>query len=534
MSDTPEDGAAGRRPDRASGPRRPARRADDRRGRERTAQGPDPQGRDPRNRTAQNRAAQARSTPAPPDRVQPARRIALEVIVAVRESDAYANLLLPVKLARAGLAGPDAALATELTYGTLRQQGYYDEVIALAAARPVERIDPGILDVLRLAVHQLLSMRTAHHAVVDEAVSLAREVGSQSATGFVNGVLRAITRTAPADWHDRVMAVPRSDDARLAVEYSHPVWIVRAFRRALAAEGREIELEDLLADNRAPRVGLVALPGLAEAIDIPRSRPSRFSPVGAVIEGGDPAQWPLVASGRARVQDEGSQLAALALSRARPIVAGERWLDMCAGPGGKTALLGAEAETHGATLVANEIVPARAGLVRNAVAALTRPPQVLEQDGTLFGAAMPAQFDRILLDAPCTGLGALRRRPEARWRKSPKDVAGLVPLQAALLASGLDALRPGGVLAYVTCSPHLAETRRVVDEAIALRHGAARLLDTAAILARVTVEPLELGETGGGPGHVQLWPHRHGTDAMFICLIRKAHPDDSADGPAPA
>ena len=466
--------------------------------------------------------------PAQPFRVQPARRVAFDVIRAVGESDAYANLLLPTRLERAGLTGQDAALATELAYGTLRMQGYYDAVLTLAAGRKVDQIDPPILDVLRLATHQLLSMRVAQHAAVDEAVSLAREVGSRSATGFVNGVLRAITRSEPADWHERVMATPRSDDERLAIEYSHPVWIVRAFRRALAAEGREIELEDLLeADNAAPRVSLVALPGLSTTADLPRSRPARFSPVGVTSEGGDPAQWPVVRTGHARVQDEGSQLAALALSRAQPVRAGERWLDLCAGPGGKAALLAAEAARSGATLVANEILPARAELVRKALAALPNPPQVLVQDGTLIGSTAPEQFDRILLDAPCTGLGALRRRPEARWRKQLKDVADLATLQAGLLDSGLAALRPGGLLAYVTCSPHLAESRAIVDGVVKRSDGLVTKLDTAAVLAEVTSEPLDLGES---TGHVQLWPHRHGTDAMFICLLQKAAP---ATGEAP-
>ncbi|WP_235928888.1 RsmB/NOP family class I SAM-dependent RNA methyltransferase [Marisediminicola senii] len=449
---------------------------------------------------------------------------------AVRESDAYANLLLPVRLERAGLNGADAGLATELTYGTLRMQGYYDQVIAIAAGRDTSKIDAPILDVLRIACHQLLSMRTAQHAAVDEAVSLAREVGSRSATGFVNGVLRTITRTDPADWHDRVMSTPRSDDERLASEYSHPVWIVRAFRRSLAAEGREVELEDLLAaDNVAPRVSLVALPGLSTADDLPRSRSAEYSPIGVVSEGGDPGRWPVVRTGRARVQDEGSQLAALAVSRARPATPGEAWLDMCAGPGGKAALLAAEASIAGATLVANEVVPARAELVRSSLSALPDAPEVTVLDGTKIGEAMPERFDRILVDAPCTGLGALRRRPEARWRKQPSDVASLQVLQAALLASAVAALKPGGIVAYVTCSPHLAESRLIVDQLIGRSDGEVSRLDTAAVLQQVTVAPLDLGTTSG---HVQLWPHRHGTDAMFICLLQKAGQQSDQPGHA--
>jgi len=452
-------------------------------------------------------------------RVQPARRVAFEVITAVRTSDAYANLLLPVKLERSKLGAQDAALATELTYGTLRQQGYYDAVIELVAGRSTRDIDEAILDVLRLGTHQLLSMRVASHAAVDEAVELAKEVGSRSATGFVNGVLRTISRSEPEQWRERVMETPRNEDERLSLEFSHPIWIVRAFRRALDAEGRVAELEALLeADNFAPRVSLVALPGLATVADIRGAQSAKYSPIAAVSDGGDPALWPAVAEGRARVQDEGSQLAALALSRARPIVAGERWLDLCAGPGGKAALLAAEAIQGGATLVANEIMPARAELVRRALALLPSPPHVLVQDGRAVGQQLAGEFDRVLIDAPCTGLGALRRRPEARWRKRPTDVPELATLQAELLDAGLLALKPGGILAYVTCSPHLAETVGVVA-AVLKNFPEITRIDTAEVLASFTKKTLALGDRGDGS--VQLWPHRNGTDAMFICLLER-------------
>ena len=447
--------------------------------------------------------------------VQPARRIALDVILAVRDSDAYANLLLPVRLERAKLNTADAGLATELTYGTLRRQGYYDAVIAIAAGRPVEKIDPAILDVLRLACHQLLSMRVAQHAAVDESVQLAKTVGSNSAVGFVNGVLRTITRTTVDEWHTRVLKGISGDDA-LATDSSHPLWIVRAFKQALAAEGRESELGELLdADNVAPRVSITALPGHSTVDEID-AYASPFSPIAATLDGGDPLQLVAVREGRARVQDEGSQLAALALSRARPISPGEQWLDLCAGPGGKAALLTAEARQGGAIMTANELVPARAQLVRNALAVFENPPEVWEEDGTTIGERYPNAFDRILLDAPCTGLGALRRRPEARWRKVPRDVAQLSGVQAALLSSALKALKPGGILAYVTCSPHLAETKVIVEGALKKWPSVSRL-DTRAVLDTITTNPLDLPDSES----VQLWPHRHGTDAMFIQLLSK-------------
>ena len=448
---------------------------------------------------------------------QPARRIALDVIMAVRDSDAYANLLLPVRLGRAKLSEADAGLATELTYGTLRMQGYYDRVIAMAANRSTDKIDPAVLDVLRLACHQLLSMRVAQHAAVDESVELAKTVGSNSAVGFVNGVLRTITRTDADTWRERVMAEAGSGEEALAFEYSHPLWVTRAFRQVLVAEGREAELESALAaDNVAPRVSIAALPH-ESTVDELDAYPAAFSPVGVILDHGDPLNLAAIREGRARVQDEGSQLAALSLSRARPIRAGEQWLDLCAGPGGKAALLAAEARAGGAILTANELVPARAELVRKALAVFSSPPEVWELDGTEVGALYPASFDRILLDAPCTGLGALRRRPEARWRKQPSDVAGLGNLQAKLLASAIAALKPGGLLAYVTCSPHAAETKAIVTSVLRRAVDFERM-DTPAVLQSIVKEPLDLPDAT----HVQLWPHRHGTDGMFIQLLSKA------------
>lgn len=460
------------------------------------------------------------NTPSRPNthtRVQPARQVALDVLLAVRESDAYANLLLPTRIARAGLDSADAGLATELTYGTLRMQGFYDRVIAIAAGRPVEKIDPPLLDVLRLGTHQLLNTRVPSHAAVNESVGLARTVGSRSGTGFVNGVLREIGRHTVEEWRDEVASRAKNDDDRIAALSSHPVWVVRALRRSLESEGRVDELPALLeADNTAPRVNLIALPGLVQGPA--EARPDRFSPSGFTVGGGDPQGLVEESGGRIRVQDEGSQLAALALTRARPVVAGERWLDLCAGPGGKAALLAAEALAGGASLVANELVPARAELVRRALAPVPLDVPVWELDGTVVGVEHPEAFDRILLDAPCTGLGALRRRPEARWRKSPRDVAELTVLQAALLDSAVAALKPGGLLAYVTCSPHIAETRGIVASALE-RHGdVLEPQQTADAVQSFAAERLDLA---GDPRDVQLWPHRHLTDAMFIALLRK-------------
>jgi 16S rRNA (cytosine967-C5)-methyltransferase len=460
--------------------------------------------------------------PAGPDRtVQPARSVAYGVLRAVTDSDAYANLLLPASIAEAGLNQQDAALATELTYGTLRRRGTYDAIISSAAGRAAEDIDPPVLDALRLGAHQLLATRVAEHAAVNESVNLVAGAQGRGAAGFANAVLRRIARDTPGTWQQTIAQAARSDDERLSLSSAHPVWIIRALRRALAAEGREAELDELLAaDNASPEVTLVALPGLAKP-----SEPRRpYAPTAFGSPGGDPHRVVADAAGAVRVQDEGSQLVALALADVRPIEPGERWLDLCAGPGGKTALLAAIAHEHGAALEANEVVPARAGLVRSALRAVPGEIVVHEQDGRALAASRPETYDRILVDAPCTGLGALRRRPEARWRKTPADVADLVALQTELLTAAVAALKPGGIVAYVTCSPHLAETTGVVSEVLRDRDDVVEL-DARRVLSDVARSPIDLADDGSH--RVQLWPHRHGTDAMFLALLQRVPEGES-------
>ena len=466
---------------------------------------------------------------APKAWISGARLVAYDVLRDVEERDAYANLALPAKIRAANLDARDAALATELTSGTLRGQGRYDRIIELAANRPIADIDPRTRNVLRLGVHQLRSMRVGAHAAVNESVELQRRVAVPQGAGFVNGVLRTVGRADPAEWDDRINDEAASADESLAQRSSHPVWVLRALRAALTAEGRADELGALLeADNLPPRVSVAALPGQGfdaddETLEHAGLRASGPSPIGFELAGGDPIsaiKAAGAADGTVRVQDQGSQLAALLLTRAKPVVPGERWLDLCAGPGGKTAVLAADALRSGATLDANEVSPARAGLVRRAVAGVPLTVPVSEEDGRERHINLPGAYDRVLVDAPCTGLGALRRRPEARWRKQPGDIPELAQLQQELFLAGFEALAPGGVLAYVTCSPHLAETTSVVAEARRVLGDAIEPIDTATVIRRVAASEIDVVDNEAD-GHVQLWPHRQGTDAMFISLFRK-------------
>jgi len=451
------------------------------------------------------------------------RRTAYDVLAAVRDRAAYANLLLPKLLAERQLTGRDAALATELAYGTLRGQGSYDAVLAACSDRPLDKLDPPVVDILRLGTHQLLNTRVGAHAAVATSVDLAKAVVGPRVSGYVNAVLRRVATRDLEAWLAIVAPDPGADpDGYLAIRYSHPRWIVAAYRDALGdVAGAELAAA-LEAGNARPRVTLATLPGgpPREEVMPADAEPGRWSPYAFTLPSGDPA--PLVAAGAAAVQDEGSQLAAIAVSSVplahRPDDQPEHWLDLCAGPGGKARLLYGLAAARGARLTAAELHPHRAALVTETLTRAARqlagkpPPfDVLVADGTSPPWAA-GTFDRVLVDVPCSGLGALRRRPEARWRKSAADLKELTALQRDLLRAALDAVRPGGVVGYVTCSPVPAETRDVVTDVTGSRPDV-EILDAPAVLSDVpgTRSPAAL--------FAQLWPHRHGTDAIFIALL---------------
>lgn len=431
--------------------------------------------------------------------------VAYRTLAAVTEDDAYANLVLPRLLDFHHVTGRDAAFATELAYGTLRLRGTLDAIISAAARREVSAIEPAALDVLRLGAYQLLRTRVATHAAVDTSVSLAREVVGHRVSGFVNAVLRKISQKNASDWLDTLVTGDETTD--LALEFAHPEWIVREFRKALNDEAEVVAA--LGADNDAPEVHLAARPGLISTralADEAAGRRGHWSPYAVHLSGGAPKDLPAIRTGRAHVQDEGSQLMAVALTRAALIGSeDDRWLDLCAGPGGKASLLGAIAAEHGARVTAVEVSPHRAELVAKSTSGL--PVTVVTADGREFES--DELFDRVLVDAPCSGLGALRRRPEARWRRSESDVPALVELQRELLSAALRLVRPGGVVAYVTCSPAVAETTEVV----AAVDGNVERLDIREALP-------DMPDLGPGPS-VQLWPHRHDTDAMFGALLRR-------------
>jgi 16S rRNA (cytosine967-C5)-methyltransferase len=441
--------------------------------------------------------------------------VAFEAMRAVARGG-YANLVLPKLLRDWDLFGRDAAFATELTYGATRLRGRYDPVIRQVAGR--SQIDPAVMDVLRLGVHQVAAMRVPDHAAVAASVAVARNSIGPGESTFVNAILRAVTEGP----YDTLLDQVAPDDGQLehlAIRRSHPLWVIRALRQAMVAAGRDPdELPQVLdsANQNAP-VTLVARPGLITPEQLAEqvknrtkgeTTPGQWANTALIMSRGAPGDLQAIRHGQAAVQDEGSQLVALALAQAQVEDDAGRWLDLCAGPGGKAGLLGAIAAQQGAHLTANEPQEHRAELVRHAVAHVQDHVTVTQEDGRM----LDGQFDRVLVDAPCTGLGALRRRPEARWRHSPKDLASLGPLQRELLAVGIDRARPGGVVVYATCSPHVAETRLVVQDVLKARSD-----------AQVEVPPEVLAQTGAADaeGLVQLWTDQQGTDSMFIAVIRK-------------
>lgn len=427
--------------------------------------------------------------------IDPARRAAYDALRAVTGQDAYANLVGPEQLQQRHVTGRDAAFATELLNGTCRLQGTYDLVIEAASGRALRTLQPSVVDVLRLGAHQVLSMRVPAHAAVAASVDLAGAAIGERVTGLVNAITRRVAARDLDGWLD-LLADGLDERGALALRTHHPRWIVDAYADVLPAD----ELETALAANNvAPVTSLVVRPGLASVEELVAAGATADPdvPTGAHLVGA-PGDLAAVREGRAGVQDPGSQRVALRLADPSLQAPLGPWLDLCAGPGGKAALLAGLAMENATTLVANELQPHRAELVRRALRAYAGPlaPTVVCGDGTA-PTWEPHTFARVMADVPCSGLGALRRRPESRWRRTPADVAGLVPLQRRLLASALDSAAPGGVVAYVTCSPHRAETREVVDAVLGERTDASRIgADT------------------------QLWPHRDGTDAMFCALLR--------------
>lgn len=432
-----------------------------------------------------------------------ARLLAFDLLTEVNRNEGYSNLLLPQALNASKLEDRDRSLVTELLYGTIRMQGKHDWVLSQISDRPWSEVDPGIIDICRLGVHQIHEMRIPDHAAVAATVEVARKRIGESKASFVNALLRSVTRKSIEDWFSPLASIT-DPVARFSIQYSHPEWIVSAYFDLLK-DWDEVEAA-LKINNEAATPTLVSWPGFStqqDLIDI-GGEPTDFSPYGVHWKG-NPGSLDLIKARKIGVQDEGSQLVAEVFAKAAD---GASWLDLCAGPGGKAALLSSIARQRDIRFTANEISAARAVLVSQVV----HGDRVLVSDGRTVGASSE-KFDAILIDAPCTGLGALRRRPEVRWRRTLQDLRALTQLQRELVDSAIQALKPGGVLGYATCSPHLAETSIQIAD-IKKKHLEVQQIDVDQFLP-----PTLHGATRDGA--MSLWTHKHGTDAMYLALFRK-------------
>ena len=437
----------------------------------------------------------------------PARLIAFDLVTQVNRGGAFANLRLPELLAESNLEQRDRAFATELSYGTLRMQGKHDYAITKKIDRPFAELDEKVVDILRLGVHQIFEMRVPVHAAVGETVELARAVAGESKASYVNALLRAIAAD-PDIYTELEIDESVENLEKLAILYSHPKWIISAYFDQLKDWDAVVEL---LKKNNIPAAPqIVAWPGKSTVAEILETGGSKL-PIGtySVLSDHLPNEYPAIKDKRAGIQDMGSQLVAEIFFGTSDSTS-HSWLDLCAGPGGKAALLNNLLTENfpNAKFLANEPSEHRAELVARVVP----KSKIISFDGrnsSEFGGT----FDRILIDAPCSGLGALRRRPEARWRRSINDLKELLPLQRDLIDSAYEMLNVGGVIGFATCSPLLAETKGQVLDAM-YRHKDLKLLNIA--------DFSPAGEVGvNSDGTLQLWTHLQECDSMFLALLKR-------------
>jgi 16S rRNA (cytosine967-C5)-methyltransferase len=372
------------------------------------------------------------------------------------------------------------------------------------------------MDVLRLGAYQLLFMRIPSHAAVSESVDLARKVAGPGSAKFVNAVLRKISTKSWDEWRDEVTADLQPAD-KLAVTYSYPAWVIRALADAYGVDAQGV-IPILEAGNEPADVTLIARPAQSDVDELlaeTHGHKGKYSPYAVVMNreanvSRRPGDLDDVKTGRVGVQDEGSQVVALVVASVPVEGSEERWLDMCAGPGGKAAILAGLASQRDIDFTALEPVPARSRLVENSLRHAPGHYEVITTDAREFESA--DKFDRILIDAPCTGLGALRRRPESRWRKQPGDVPALAALQKELLEHASGLVRVGGVIGYATCSPHLSETKAIVDGFLR-KHNDFELVEIGGVIP-------ELGFDASATA-LRLRPDVHGTDGMYLAVLKK-------------
>jgi 16S rRNA (cytosine967-C5)-methyltransferase len=434
--------------------------------------------------------------------VSPARACAYAVVRRVFEEDAYADRALHAEAAP--LAPRDRGLATRLAYGVVQRKATLDHVIETLARRPPTKLEPAVLAALRLGVFQLALMdRVPAHAAVGESVELAKQ-HSRGGAGLVNAVLRRAVKEA----RPLIGALPDRTPEQAALRHSHPLWIAEMWFEQLGADAARA----LMAANNEPAEAAIRANALKIDRDALAGRlgvPARATelPDGLVIEAPfDAFSSPLWHEGLFMPQSRAAQ----AVSRALDPQPGDSVLDLCAAPGAKTTHLAALMRNEG-RVTAVERHPGRAEALRRTAARMgAEIVSTLVQD-----AAQPIDgtYDRVLVDPPCSDLGTLAARPDARWRKQPQDVAQLAQLQQRILERGAEVLRPGGTMVYSTCTISPRENERQI-EAFLGRHADLRLDDMPS--------DLPVWDHPTVPRVSQTLPHRDGTDGFFIARMRKA------------
>lgn len=449
--------------------------------------------------------------------ISPARVAAYETLCAV----AAGNLDLPtaIAVARGGLNDDrDRALAAEIATGVQRWRAALDHVIERFASRPIARLDPEVVEILRLSAYQLLHLtRVPASAVVDDAVNLVRRAGKTSATGFVNAVLRRISRrrnelplpSRPTEFSDRAAVLDY-----LSVALSHPRWLAARWLDRMGFDAAETWMRFnntaaplVLRANRL-RTTRDDLAARLEQEDV-RTHPTPFAPDGLLVDDGLPLRTAAFEEGLFFAQDEASQLVALLAGDPPPA----RVLDACASPGGKTTAIAAAMEGRG-LLVATDLRDRRIELLRRTVASSGARNVRLVQMDLRKPVPFAAPFDCVLVDAPCSGLGTLRRDPDIRWRRREGDLAALAAAELTMLKQAAEIVAPGGRLIYATCSSEPEENEAIADAFIATARGLTPLpaFDTSRRLPRAVVD---------SRGHLRTEPHTHGLEAFFAAAFRR-------------
>lgn len=456
-----------------------------------------------------------RGNGAPKGRQLTARELAMNVLTQVEQEGAYSNLLLNTALQKASLEKGDAGLTTELVYGTTSRLNTLDYFLDRFVKKGTAKLQPWVRALLRLSLYQIIYLdRIPEHAVVSEAVNLAKRRGHQGISGMVNGVLRNILRQK----EDLVIPdnLPPAD--RISLRHSHPKWLVERWIKQYGEDTAEAICK---ANNEPPAVSvrvnttMISREAMLEEMKANgfEAVPSELSSYGIIVKsGGNMALTEWYRDGMISIQDESSMLVAEVVDP-EP---GMRVLDCCAAPGGKTAHMGEIMKDEG-SIIANDLHSHKQKLIAQQAERLG-----LDSIKTVTGNALdlaksyePASFDRILLDAPCSGLGVIRRKPDLKWVKTPEDIGEIILLQRELLQSVSSLVRPGGVLVYSTCTVEPGENEGTVAAFLAENPNFEVVHDDAGSMNRVLKNALSKG------GGVQILPQHFHSDGFYIARLRR-------------